>query len=62
MSFKKHKIDYPNDKCIYCLKPMYKLLNNEGMLTECDIGKKGSIELLKESIVIYNVMKRLKNA
>ena len=58
---KKHFIEYPNHKCIYCLKPTYKLLDKEGMLTECDIGKKGSIELLKESIVIYNVMKRLKD-
>jgi len=58
---KKHFIEYPNSKCVYCLKSKYQLINKEGMLTECDIGKEGSLELLKESIVIYNVMKRLKD-
>jgi len=58
---RKHFIEYPDKKCLYCLKPTYQIIDKEGMLTECDIGKKGSLEILKESIVIYNVMKRLKN-
>jgi len=56
----KHKMDHPNGKCDYCQKTYYQCMDKNGMMTECVIGEEGLTELLKESIVIYNVMKRLK--
>jgi len=60
MNFKHHKIDHSHAKCDYCQKSYYQCMDKNGMLSECEIGKEGLTELLKESIVIYNVMKRLK--